>query len=54
MVCSRCEKPSDTFDTFLDLSLDVTKGSNPTLRKMLSGFIREDKLEGDNKYHCDK
>ena len=54
VVCSRCEKPSDTFDTFLDLSLDVPRARQPSLQTMLKGFIREDKLEGDNKYHCEK
>ncbi|OCF34821.1 hypothetical protein I316_03365 [Kwoniella heveanensis BCC8398] len=53
VVCSRCNKPSDTFDWFLDLSLDVNKGSKKSLGGMMAGFTREDKLEGDNKYHCD-
>ena len=51
MICSRCKKPSDTFDSFLDLSLDVGK---PTLIAMLEGFVKEDHLEGENKYHCEK
>ncbi|WWC90143.1 uncharacterized protein L201_005076 [Kwoniella dendrophila CBS 6074] len=53
VVCSRCNKPSDTFDWFLDLSLDVNKGRPQSISKMMNGFTREDKLEGDNKYHCD-
>ncbi|ORY22139.1 hypothetical protein BCR39DRAFT_552280 [Naematelia encephala] len=52
VVCSRCQKPSDTFDDFLDLSLDVNH-KDKSLLGMLKGFIREDKLEGDNKYHCE-
>ena len=51
VVCSRCRKPSDTFDSFLDLSLDCGKR---TLVGMLQGFVKEDHLEGDNKYHCEK
>lgn len=53
VVCSKCRKPSDTFDNFLDLSLDVPKGQK-SVKTMMQGFIREDKLEGDNKYHCEK
>ncbi|WVF66606.1 hypothetical protein IAT40_001346 [Kwoniella sp. CBS 6097] len=53
VVCSRCNKPSDTFDWFLDLSLDVNKGGKKSIGGMMAGFTREDKLEGDNKYHCD-
>lgn len=54
VVCSKCRKPSDTFDNFLDLSLDVPKGGQKSVKTMLQGFVREDKLEGDNKYHCEK
>ncbi|WVR03142.1 hypothetical protein IAU60_000132 [Kwoniella sp. DSM 27419] len=53
VVCSRCNKPSDTFDWFLDLSLDVNKGGKKSIASMMSGFTKEDRLEGDNKYHCD-
>ena len=53
VICSRCQKPSDTFDSFLDLSIDV-HNSIKTLLQMLQGFVREDRLEGDNKYHCEK
>ncbi|ORX41285.1 hypothetical protein BD324DRAFT_606867 [Kockovaella imperatae] len=53
VVCSRCKKPSDTFDHFLDLSLDVNKGGSAKLQSMLQGFVREERLEGDNKYKCD-
>lgn len=55
VVCSRCLKPSDTFDYFLDLSLDVNPGKGPkSVEKMLQGFIKDDRLEGDNKYSCEK
>ncbi|WWC57644.1 uncharacterized protein I303_100176 [Kwoniella dejecticola CBS 10117] len=53
VVCSRCNKPSDTFDWFLDLSLDVNKKGPKSISNMMNGFTREDRLEGDNKYHCD-
>lgn len=54
VVCSRCNNPSDTFDSFLDLSLDVNKQGKKSVLGMLAGFTKEDKLEGDNKYHCEK
>ncbi|KAK6904757.1 hypothetical protein I204_06641 [Kwoniella mangroviensis CBS 8886] len=53
VICSRCQKPSDTFDWFLDLSLDVNRSGSKSIKNMMNGFTREDKLEGDNKYHCD-
>lgn len=53
VLCLKCEKPSDTFDTYLDLALDCGV-KNSSLSSMFRGFIKEDKLEGDNKYHCDK
>ncbi|CAD6585737.1 MAG: hypothetical protein TREMPRED_004229 [Tremellales sp. Tagirdzhanova-0007] len=51
VTCTRCSKSSDTFDSFLDLSIDVHP-SKRTLLSMLHEFVREDRLEGDNKYHC--
>lgn len=54
VVCSRCNNPSDTFDSFLDLSLDVNKQGKKSVLGMLAGFTKEDKLEGDNKYHCER
>jgi ubiquitin carboxyl-terminal hydrolase 36/42 len=53
-MCKHCKKPSDTYDSFLDLSLDVNAGRDKTVEAMLQGFIREDKLEGANKYSCEK
>ncbi|KAK4683939.1 hypothetical protein P7C73_g6269, partial [Tremellales sp. Uapishka_1] len=54
VLCSRCNEPSDTFDRFLDLSLDVNKDRQKTVLDMLKSFIREDRLDGANKYHCEK
>jgi ubiquitin carboxyl-terminal hydrolase 36/42 len=53
VVCSKCNKPSDTFDHFLDLSLDCGPAKK-SITDMLAGFIKNDKLEGDNKYHCER
>ncbi|WVN88496.1 uncharacterized protein L203_103707 [Cryptococcus depauperatus CBS 7841] len=54
VVCSRCNNPSDKFDSFLDLSLDVNRQGKKSIKNMMLGFTKEDRLEGDNKYHCDR
>lgn len=53
VLCLSCRKPSDTFDSFLDLSLDVPARAR-TLDQLFKGFIHEDRLDGDNKYNCEK
>jgi ubiquitin carboxyl-terminal hydrolase 36/42 len=51
--CTSCNANSDTFDTFLDLSLDIGK-QTASVQDALKGFAREDRLEGKNKYKCEK
>jgi ubiquitin carboxyl-terminal hydrolase 36/42 len=51
--CNSCGANSDTFDTFLDLSLDITPNTGD-IRNALKGFAKEDRLEGRNKYKCEK
>ncbi|EIW73246.1 hypothetical protein TREMEDRAFT_22812, partial [Tremella mesenterica DSM 1558] len=53
VICDRCSTPSDTFDTFLDLSLDVPPNRKPSVLSMLREFCKDDKLEGENKYNCE-
>lgn len=56
VLCLSCRKPSDTFDTILDLSLDIaTRSKNATLsvEQLLDNYIKEDRLDGDNKYNCE-
>lgn len=53
VLCLSCKNPSDTFDSFLDLSLDVPNRAR-NVNDLLKGFIHEDKLDGDNKYNCEK
>lgn len=49
--CMQCSYCSDTFDPFLDLSLEIVKAD--TLCKALSHFISEEQLDGGEKqYHC--
>ncbi|KAL1407132.1 hypothetical protein Q8F55_006546 [Vanrija albida] len=52
VLCLTCRKPSDTFDSFLDLSLDVPARAR-TLDQLFKGFIHEDRLDGENKYNCE-
>lgn len=50
--CQKCFHESDTFDPFLDLSLDI-KGCQ-TLEKALQRFCRKEILDVSNQYRCDK
>eukprot|EP00232_Nephroselmis_pyriformis_P018142 CAMPEP_0182895866 /NCGR_PEP_ID=MMETSP0034_2-20130328/25936_1 /TAXON_ID=156128 /ORGANISM="Nephroselmis pyriformis, Strain CCMP717" /LENGTH=402 /DNA_ID=CAMNT_0025029715 /DNA_START=59 /DNA_END=1264 /DNA_ORIENTATION=+ len=50
--CMSCKYESNTFDPFLDLSLEINKAS--TLNKALQAFTIQEVLDGDNKYKCDK
>ncbi|KAL9938946.1 hypothetical protein V8E36_001759 [Tilletia maclaganii] len=62
--CLNCGHDSDTFDPFLDLSLDIRSG-NPvggfgnavfleSVNASLGAFTRVEKLDGKNKYRCEK
>jgi ubiquitin carboxyl-terminal hydrolase 36/42 len=50
--CRDCGHPSDTFDTFLDLSIDIQGTSS--VREALYRFIKMDVLGGQDKYKCEK
>ncbi|PVF96341.1 cysteine proteinase [Serendipita vermifera] len=50
--CSECGHNSDTFDTLLDLSVDV--GNCGSLATALRKFAVVERLEGKNKYKCEK
>lgn len=51
----RCSKghDSDTFDTLLDLSLDLPRGAT-SLGQCLAEFTRVEELKGKNRYKCEK
>lgn len=51
--CTSCKANSDTFESFLDLSLDVGRDT-ATVQEALKSFAKEDRLEGRNKYKCEK
>nr|XP_002127053.1 ubiquitin carboxyl-terminal hydrolase 36 [Ciona intestinalis] len=50
--CRQCRAVSDTFDPFLDLSLDINKQESNDLRKCLENFVKPELLHGDNLYKC--
>ncbi|KDQ64359.1 hypothetical protein JAAARDRAFT_94004, partial [Jaapia argillacea MUCL 33604] len=52
VTCHECNHNSDTFDSILDLSVDIHEchGLKETLRK----FVAVDYLKGANKYKCEK
>ncbi|SPO22414.1 related to ubiquitin carboxyl-terminal hydrolase 36 [Ustilago trichophora] len=53
VTCHNCGYNSDTFDPFMDLSLDVRKGIN-SLTDAFRAFVAKDHLTGSEKYKCDK
>ncbi|EST06142.1 Peptidase C19, ubiquitin carboxyl-terminal hydrolase [Kalmanozyma brasiliensis GHG001] len=53
VTCHNCGHNSDTFDPFMDLSLDVRKGIN-SLTDAFRAFVAKDHLTGSEKYKCDK
>lgn len=52
VICLRCQARSNTFDPFMDLSLDI-KGVN-TVEEALYKFIKPETLDHENAYKCPK
>ncbi|BGP37514.1 hypothetical protein JCM10449v2_001420 [Rhodotorula kratochvilovae] len=52
--CLACGHNSDTFDSILDVSLDLAGGRAGSLKDALENLVRKDKLTGQNKYKCEK
>lgn len=52
VVCSQCQHPSDTFDSMLDLSLDIQRVDS--VKEALADYVKIDHLKGANKYKCEK
>ncbi|KAJ7780993.1 Usp36 protein, partial [Mycena metata] len=50
--CSECSYNSDTFDSILDLSLDIYNMSG--LKNALRKFVAPDTLKGADKYKCER
>ena len=52
VTCNECQHNSDTFDSILDLSVDIH--GVDTLRDALHKFTAVDCLKGADKYECEK
>ena len=49
--CKTCGRTSDTFDSFMDLSLDVARSKSVT--HALRSYVATEVLDGANKYKCE-
>lgn len=49
--CKTCGRKSDTFDSFMDLSLDVARSKSVT--HALKSYVATEVLDGANKYKCE-
>ncbi|KAM9426772.1 ubiquitin carboxyl-terminal hydrolase 42 isoform 2-T2 [Pholidichthys leucotaenia] len=50
--CLNCKAVSDTFDPFLDITLEIKTA--PSVSKALEQFVKPEQLEGENAYKCTK
>eukprot|EP00743_Colponemidia_sp_Colp-15_P011390 GILK01012699.1.p1 GENE.GILK01012699.1~~GILK01012699.1.p1 ORF type:complete len:775 (+),score=148.68 GILK01012699.1:279-2327(+) len=50
--CTECGFESNTFDPFMDLSLDIDRVSS--LLESLNSFTKPEMLKGENKYRCSR
>jgi len=51
--CPLCKYESNTFDSTLDLTLEITKSGVDSVEKALQGFTKVEKLDGDNAWKCE-
>ncbi|XP_039990832.1 ubiquitin carboxyl-terminal hydrolase 42 isoform X2 [Xiphias gladius] len=50
--CLNCKAVSDTFDPFLDITLEIKTA--PSVSKALEQFVKPEQLDGENAYKCTK
>ncbi|XP_061564068.1 ubiquitin carboxyl-terminal hydrolase 42 isoform X2 [Cololabis saira] len=50
--CLNCKAVSDTFDPFLDITLEIKM--TPSVSKALEQFVKPEQLDGENAYKCTK
>ena len=50
VICLKCKTPSDTFEQFLDASLEISKAE--TIEGCFIHYCKPENLTGDNKYLC--
>lgn len=51
--CTKCKYKSNTYDPFLDLSLEVSGKKVHSLYDALEEYTRKETLDADNKWKCD-
>lgn len=51
--CDVCKNLSYSFEPFTTFNVEITDDTN-TLKDCIDNFSKEEILEGDNQYHCDK
>jgi ubiquitin C-terminal hydrolase len=55
ILCNKCKNKSSTFDNFLGvINLPIPSNSDVSLDDCLMEFIKDETLDGTNKYFCDK
>ncbi|EHB07899.1 Ubiquitin carboxyl-terminal hydrolase 42, partial [Heterocephalus glaber] len=50
--CLNCKGVSDTFEPFLDITLEIK--ASPSVNKALEQFVKPEQLDGENAYKCSK
>lgn len=50
--CLNCKGVSDTFDPYLDITLEIKAAQSVT--KALEQFVKPEQLDGENSYKCSK
>lgn len=50
--CQKCNYCSNTYDPFLDLSLEVSKKSSNSVLEALAQFTRKETLDAENQWKC--
>jgi ubiquitin carboxyl-terminal hydrolase 36/42 len=53
VCCPKCNYRSNTYDPFLDLSLEISKKSSNSVLQALLQFTRKETLDSENKWKCD-
>ena len=51
VTCKTCGRKSDTFDSFMDLSLDIARAKS--VEAALRRYVAVEVLDGSNKYKCE-
>ncbi len=52
VTCPKCDHKSNTYDPFLDLSLEVSSKRVNSVYSALNEYTRKEKLDADNKWKC--